>query len=280
MGKGKKLRILVIVPLAVFAMFVVFMGSGSGAPVWNIETLDSSGTVGLNTSLAFDPSDLPHISYYYSTSEDLRHTSWNGSSWTVENVDTGGNVGEDTSIDARGVISISYYDNTNADLKFAQRLDGVWTAQTVDTGGGTGTRDTGQYTSLEMDASGNAHISYYSNSGTGATKDLRYASYVSSGGNCGSGVHAGKWQCDSIDATSNVGKYSSLALDTSGMANISYYDESNTNPKYAHQVSGGGNCGPSSTWQCETIETSANTTGTYTSIAVGSDGYPQVSYKR
>ncbi len=72
------------------------------------------------TSLALDASGHPHISYY-SLSAQLRYAVWNFGSWSIETVDSAGDVGEYTSLalDASGYAHISYYDATNRDLKYA-----------------------------------------------------------------------------------------------------------------------------------------------------------------
>ena len=49
---------------------------------WNIQTVDSIGNVGKNTSLAVDASGNPHISYQDSTNDDLKYSHWNGTNWS------------------------------------------------------------------------------------------------------------------------------------------------------------------------------------------------------
>jgi len=51
---------------------------------WQIETVDSSGSVGYNASLALDSSDNPHIAYKDLTNNNLKYTLWNGFSWIFE----------------------------------------------------------------------------------------------------------------------------------------------------------------------------------------------------
>lgn len=264
--------------LLAVGLLSVFVFSGAAfASGWEIEFVDNAGPGGstgfaVYNSLDFDAGDLPHISYYDHTSKDLKYATRDaGGNWTVEYVDAVGKVGKDTSVDASGAVSISYYDESNGDLKFAQRVGGAWTITVVDNGGGSSYKwnDTGEYTSLEIDDGGIAHIAYYNDS----SGDLRYAVQVGSGGNCGSGA----WQCTTVDGTDDVGQYASLALGTDGKPHIGYYNFSSKDLKYAVYAGSGGNCGGGA-WSCQTVD-SAGQVGRYASIGIGSDGYPKIAYE-
>jgi hypothetical protein len=68
----------------------------------------------------------------------------------------GDDVGRWTSIASSGdTLMISYYDATNSALKLATRAGGMWQVETVDDLG-----DTGRYSSLALDASGEPAIAY------------------------------------------------------------------------------------------------------------------------
>ena len=82
------------------------------------------------------------------------------------------------------------------------------------------------YTSIALDTSGKAHISYldwyYGNSA------LKYATNGS-----------GSWVTIlTVDSSGSVGAYTSHSVDTSGKAHISYFDGSNSALKYATNGSG------------------------------------------
>jgi hypothetical protein len=93
-----------------------------GSLPWNLATVDSAGSVGSYTSLAFGPDGQPAISYFDSTNNDLKFARFNGSSWTSTTVDSAGSVGQYTSLafGPDGQPAISYYDQTNRNLKFAR----------------------------------------------------------------------------------------------------------------------------------------------------------------
>ncbi len=122
--------------------------------------------------------------------------------------------------------------------------------------------NTGQYTSLVLDAKGFPTMSYFD-----ATEGkLKIA-------------HCFEKNCalfNSIltpDSTVNVGKYSSIALDSNGNPVVSYFDEPNSALKVLH-------CGNSTCSTGNTIATpdSAGTVGQYTSVTVDSNNFPVVTY--
>lgn len=120
----------------------------------------------------------------------------------------------------------------------------------------------GQYTSMVLDSSNNPIISYY-NASQAKLKIM----------------HCFEKNCAKFNAivtpdnTSNVGKYTSIALDSMGNPVVSYYDEAMHTLKVLH-------CGNSSCSTGNTIATPDlnNNTGQYTSITVDSNNRPVVSY--
>ena len=91
------------------------------------------------------------------------------------------------------------------------------------------------------------------------------------------------WVLSHVDwyEDSHVGAFASIAHHPrTGRAFISYYDENNTALKMAREVAAGtGNCGPGSSWECETVQ-SSNSVGRYSSIDVvyAPRTLPEVSY--
>jgi hypothetical protein len=74
------------------------------------------------TSIALDAKDYPHISYYDRGRRSLKYARWNGHSWEIWTVDSGGDVGSFTSIalDSAGVPYIGYYDQLKHEAKVAK----------------------------------------------------------------------------------------------------------------------------------------------------------------
>lgn len=187
---------------------------------WSFEAIAGipGGDVGKHTSIAFSEGNgKPYISYYDETNGDLRliyphATAGNcgpNNEWYCEAVDTGGDVGQYSSIDyfhndATGAnkIGIAYFDATNETLKVAiwssSGFPLGWTVSIVDGGFSWPlNQKAGRHASLKFDSVGAAHIAYTSrNSFMGnTTESLNYAYPVTAGGTCGQDSAAGKWQC-------------------------------------------------------------------------------------
>ena len=229
--------------------------------------VDSTGDVGEHTSIAIDSNGFKHISYYDNTNDDLKYATDMTGSWVITSVDTSGNVGYFTSIaiDSSDGVHISYDDATNDDLKYATCSSGCttasnWNKLSVDTSG-----DVGGHTSIAIDSNDVIHISYFDDT----NNDLKYAT-------CSSGcTTASNWNKLSVDTSGDVGRYTSIAIDSNDAVHISYSDNTNYELKYATCSSG---CTTASNWN----EVSAGTTGFggthYTSIAIDSNDAVHISY--
>jgi hypothetical protein len=162
----------------------------------------------------------------------------------------------------------------------------------------------GEYASLALDATGNPHVGYYSQSG----KNLLYATRQANGPWVRETAHAagevgqhaalalndrgvphvsyyeaidrnlmvairqsnGSWAVQTVDSTGDVGTYTSLAFDPSGVAHISYYDQTNKDLKLAVRQSNG-------SWAVQTVDSTGDV-GTYTSLAFDPSGVAHISY--
>jgi len=235
-------------------------------------TVDSASNGGY-ASVTVGVDGLPLVSYASSGDLKVVHcgnaacTSGN----TITTVDSTDNVGYYTSVTVGtdGLPIISYYDNTNGDLRVAHCGNALCnsgnTITTVD-GNLDPFPDVGNYTSVTVGKDGLPIISYYDET----NDDLKVA-------------HCGNAACSAgntittvdgnVDPFPNVGKYTSVTVGKDGLPIISYYDETNDDLKVAH-------CGNVDCTSSNTITTvdSANTVGWETSVTVGADGLPIISY--
>jgi len=179
---------------------------------------------------------------------DLKYATHNGVDWVPVTVEDGTNLGEYTSIavDSGGQVHISYYDSFHNSLKYATNPSGVWVNEEVDGSGSVGT-----YTSIAVDPSGEVHISYYDTS----NRQLKYAT-----GTYTDDPTDDSWVREEVDSSDRVGTHTSIGLDLSDQIHISYRDEANSALKYATNASGA--------WKSETVDSTSDNVGTYTSLAV------------
>ena len=173
------------------------------------------------------------------------------STWSVETVDTFGDVGADTDIavTSDNTVFISYYDLGKKDLKCACLINNEWSITVVDSQG-----DVGQCASLALDSLGHPHISYYD-----ATLGVLKHAYFN-------GI---EWRIEVIDSSGNVGLDTSIAIDSTDQIHISYHDETNADLKYAKSVD--------NEWDIEVVD-SVGDTGELSSITLDKNGNPHISY--
>ena len=222
----------------------------SNGTAWNIETVDSSTSVGNYLSLALDSNDYPHISYPDSLNHDLKYAKWDGSVWNCEIVDSDGEVGASNSIalDLDDNPHIAYADRTNQALKYAKWDGSVWNIETADNTGFV------YHPSLALDSNDNPHISYSDK----LNLDLKYAKW-----------DGNTWLIETVDSNGRVGDFSSLVLDSSDYPHIGYFDTTGGNAKYAKWTG--------LAWHIEKIDTPHHD-GKWTSLALDRSERPHISY--
>jgi hypothetical protein len=179
---------------------------------WLIYTVDSAGMTGLHSSLALDSNGYPHISYFDSTTRDLKYAHWTGSIWTTEIVDP-----EDKDAILYSSFALDANDNPYiaynyliGPLKYAEDSNPnpdvtAWVIETVDAG------TMGYSPSLSLDSAGNPHVAYNEFSNTGENA-LKYAKWNGS-----------RWIVQIVESDEQFPPgWQSLKLDSSGNPHISY----------------------------------------------------------
>ena len=169
-------------------------------------------------------------------------------------------------LDSNGYSHISMYDYANGDLKYISDISGSWVDISL-----VSTNDVGGHNSLAIDSNNVIHIAYFgylNPEGTGA-KNLMYSSCASS---CGT---PSSWSTTIIDGSADVGKWTSIAIDSNDHLHISYYDSStNKDLKYATCTL---SCATASSWSSITVDSNGDV-GEYTSMTIDSNDYLHIVY--
>ncbi len=132
-------------------------------------------------------------------------------------------------------------------LYHAWLYGGFWVTEVVDS-----SPNVGHGAALDIDEQGNLHVSYYD----ARSGNLKYAYRDSAG-----------WHRQVVDSSVDVGLPSSIALDSQGGVHISYTDVAHDQLKYAYF--------DEEFWDITVVDSLG---GAHSSIAIGLDGYPRISY--
>jgi len=232
---------------------------------YTVDTCDSS--VGEYVSLAFDSEGVPHIVYSRESNDFFKYAFLNGSSWEKDYLPI--DCGEISNLvfDAFGRLHFVWHARYEPGLLlhlFKEPDSDDWEEELVGI-----IDDEYSYPSIAVNALGIPHISYYDEE----NGDLKYATKFFN-----LATHSYEWESVTVDEEGDVGKYSSIYLDSSGNPHIAYYDETNYDLKYAWKDSNG--------WHVETVDRLVgkyyNSLGEYgerfISLTVDSDGNPHISY--
>jgi hypothetical protein len=239
-------------------------------------TIDSNGVVGRYTSIAIGSNGNPIISYLDNTNRDLKVAACNNptcTTSTTSTIDSNDDVGLFTSIaiGTNGNPIISYYDNTNSDLKVAACNNPTCTTSTNSTIAASSGM-VGYHTSITIGTNGNPIISYLDFS----SGYLKIA--VCKNPTCEALGGAPAATNTTIDSDGVVGWWPSMTIGTNGNPIISYWDGISLDLKVAackNPTCTGATEGDRST--NATID-SGGAVGGYTSIAIGTNGNPIISY--
>ena len=241
----------------------------------SIASPDTAGSVGAYSSLELDAGGNPVVSYYDGTNLDLKVLDCGNSTCTAGNVIsspvTAGNVGNDTSLvlNASGDPVVSFTgDNTGTpfDVTVLTCGNAACTAGNTTSVIETNVAQLGFHTSIALDGSGNPVVSF--NGDMFTTIDyLKVA-------RCGNATCTSGNTVVTVDVGSGVGKYSSLALDATGFAVVSYFHEADGTLKLLH-------CGNAACTSDNTIgepDPTLVATQVTTSLVLDTLGNPVISY--
>jgi len=222
--------------------------------------------VGLYTSLALDSTDKAHISYVDDTYDDLRYATGSGSSWTTSVITATNYLSSSIALagNTPHVAYYAYHDAENGDLKYATLSGSSWITTTID---GIVDEDDDYNTGLMPDITINPatnlpYISYYDATNT----NLMLANF-----------NGTKWITYTVVGAisgEDVGKYSSIDVDSAGRIYISYFDENyydgpTQRLKFAYW---------SGTSWMESIVDNSDDVGYYSSIEVDNTGKVHIAY--
>ncbi|QQR76026.1 MAG: hypothetical protein IPJ17_10790 [Holophagales bacterium] len=237
-----------------------------------VSTADNGGTVGYETSIAIGRDGFPVISHRNPGDGCLRITKCNdpactGGDETSTNVDDFANdTGNSSSIAIGddGFPVVSYLDATLDALKVAKCNDAACTTSTRTVVHDPVDQILGK-TSLAIGNDGKPVISFLD--WTAGTLKVAKCNDVACTG--------GGETISTVDDSAWVGSNSSIAIGLDGFPVISYFDDTNDDLKVAKcndAACAGGN------ETITTVDGFSESVGWYTSIAIGTDGFPTVSY--
>jgi hypothetical protein len=226
-----------------------------------ITTLASGGVVGWFTSIAIGTDGLPIISYYHSGVLKVAHcndaacTSATISEPTVD-VDDFGGFWTSIAIGIDGLPIISYYDGGSGELKVAHCDDVVCSGATMtvlDNGTSPGT-------SITIGTDGLALISYV---GTGSNFKVAHCNDVACTGATTSSI------------VNTSPRFHSITIGANGLGVIAYSHFAggirDVKVAYCHDLA----CTGATTTTLDSLD---NSWFDYTSITIGADGHPFISY--
>jgi len=222
-----------------------------------------SNRVGIGSSIALTSNNIPVISYFDKTNEDLKLAVCNDTNCTSPIISTlDSSVGNSwysaIALTSNDIPVISYFDAANQDLKFAVCNDTNCTSPIISTLDSIGA--VGYMTSITLISTDIPIISYYDDTNV----DLKLA--ICNNTACTSPT------ISTLDSTGDVGWYSSITRTSNDIPVISYYDWTNGNLKLAV-------CNiPTCTSPTISTLDSIGDVGYYTSIALTSTDIPVISY--
>ncbi|MBN1568685.1 MAG: hypothetical protein JXA73_12630 [Acidobacteria bacterium] len=197
---------------------------------WIIEIVDNVGSTGHYPSIAIDQWNNIHVAFDGSSGRTYAVRTGPGA-WAFSGLpsEVGSNIS--LALDSEGKAHISSKGTSGGveAVKYTTNRTGDWITTVVDK---AAAMKAGTYSSLALDPTGNAHITYYDDD----TQGLKYATGT-----------LGNWSHSFLFPPGKKGSQSSIKADASNNLHISYYDKDTGAVLYASNKSGG--------WQTESVTT-------------------------
>lgn len=247
------------------ATYVGEGGTGCASTAWKCIDILETDDVGYFSDIDFDSAGNPWIYYENSTDSEASIARFVGSGngngcghadWTCEVIDSTADAGAYGAMEMSpdGVPWVAFAEQTGDDLIAAHWVgsggscsNDAWECYDVD----VTNQVIDSNPDINFNKNGQAVIAYHYWSGN----DVRYATFVGSGGDCDS-LYGGDdaWDCEVVETTGNV-LAGSVAMDSYGNPWISYRND-NDELHYARYVgSGGSGCSTSAWDNCAAIDT-------------------------
>lgn len=248
--------------LTALLCFALFGPIANAQRTWHVEVVDDGHgeDVGKYNSFVIDHTGNFHICYYNENHGALLY-AYRGvrdKQWFIMQVDKQGGQFASLAVDSHDRPHLAYNSRNLTGLHYSYWNGTQWQTQIID-------HDrTNHFTSLQVDAQGYPHISYYQEENADRTNalHLKYAFFD------------GKtWYIETVSRKFGTGKFNSIALDSSGRPHIAYSIVVDGDLGY---VSWDG-----SNWVYEipdTRRTHNNYVGQGNSIALDSHGFPHIAY--
>lgn len=211
------------------------------------------------------PDGTPHLAWYKVENADrtyyvhLKYATLQEGMWVARTVDFDTQTGKwhSMAVDSKGVPHLTYDAFVDGRMKYATRNKDEWNVRVVQSRiAGDPEYNIGMGNDLFLDASGKAHITYYT------THLLRYASEKADG-----------WNVQTVDTVRSAGGWlsyrSSVVLDKSGNPHIIYQDGSSEKHAYWDGKA----------WHVQVIVPTGPDPNRFASLAIDKNDVLYVSYR-